>query len=84
LEFYINRYYNAIPSTVESFNQWTQKQITKSGSTIVPQIFNTLEAQRFSELFIEVFYKHNRSPEVLNALKALMQNHLLPGYISIQ
>ncbi len=83
LEFYINSYYNAIPSTVEAYQQEVQQLINQSGATIEPYLYNKLEAQRFSELFDQVFYKGNRSPEVLNELKELMQGHLLPGYILI-
>ena len=83
LEFYINSYYDAPPADAASYQQWVQQNIDNTGSVIVPQIFDELEAQRFSELFIEVFYDGNRSPDVLSELKALMQGQLLPGYITI-
>jgi len=83
LEFYVNDYYNRSPAMQEDWRTFEQKNIGITKSIIVPKLFDMLEQQRFSELFIKVFVNGDRNSANLAELKALIQNRLLPGYINI-
>ncbi len=86
LKFFINPYSTlSTDDPIRVGNEAIAKRnIEITGSVIVPHMLDEQEAQQFSDLFIKVFYEGNRSPEVLSALKALMQDHLLAGFVQLE
>lgn len=78
MELYIYPYFNAPPGDQAGYQQFIQNSIDTSGATITPKLMNDLEAQHYSQYFIEVFYNHDFTH--LAELKELMQDHLLPGW----
>jgi hypothetical protein len=69
------------PENQQSNNQYRQNLRDQLGVTLLPPIFDALEAQNFSQYFIEVFFDGNLTH--LEELRAIMQGKLIPGYIMV-
>jgi len=69
------------PENQQLGDQFYQNRRDSLGVTLLPPIFDALEAQNFSQYFIEVFFDGNLTH--LEELRAIMQGKLIPGYIVV-